>query len=54
VFLGFLHQIKKSVPGELELHLIVGNYCTREHAKIVFWPFQRSRFHVHHTPSYTS
>ena len=27
-FLGFLRQIEKSVPGDLDIHLVVDNYCT--------------------------
>jgi len=31
-FLSFLRRIDKEVPKELELHLIVDNYCTHKHA----------------------
>jgi putative transposase len=31
-FLGFMRQIEKSVPKDLDAHLIVANYCTHEHA----------------------
>jgi len=31
-FLGFLRQIEKSVPEDLDVHLIVDNYCTHKHA----------------------
>jgi len=29
-FLGFLRQIEKSVPGDLDIHLVVDNYCTNK------------------------
>jgi putative transposase len=29
-FLGFLRQIEKSVPGDLDIHLVVDNYCTHK------------------------
>jgi putative transposase len=53
-FLGFLRQIEKSVPVDLDVHLIVDNYCTHKHAKVRAWLAQRSRFHVHYTPTYAS
>jgi putative transposase len=42
------------VPKDLELHLIVDNYCTHKHAKVKAWLAQRPRFHVHYTPTYAS
>jgi hypothetical protein len=31
-FLGFLRQFEKSVPEDLDVHLVVDNYCTHKHA----------------------
>ena len=31
-FLSFLRRIDKEVPPELDVHLIVDNYCTHKHA----------------------
>ena len=45
-FLSFLRRIDKEVPKDLELHLIVDNYCTHKHAKVKAWLAQRPRFHV--------
>ena len=53
-FLSFLRRIDKEVPSELDVHLIVDNYCTHKHAKVRSWLAQRSRFHVHCTPTYAS
>lgn len=53
-FLGFLRQIEKSVPEDLDVHLVVDNYCTHKHAKVRSWLAQRPRFHVHFTPTYAS
>jgi transposase len=53
-FLGFLRQIEKSVPEDLDVHLIVDNYCTHKHAKVRAWLALRPRFHVHYTPTYAS
>ena len=53
-FLGFLRQIEKSVPTDLDIHLVVDNDCTHKHAKVRAWLAQRPRFHVHYTPTYAS
>jgi putative transposase len=53
-FFGFLRRIDKEVPKDLELHLIVDNYCTHKHANVKAWLAQRPRFHVHDTPTYAS
>ena len=53
-FLSFLRRIDKEVPKDLELHLIVDNYCTHKHAKVKAWLAQQPRFHVHYTPTYAS
>ena len=53
-FQSFLRRIDKEVPLELDVHLIVDNYCTHKHAKVRSWLAQRPRFHVHYTPTYAS
>ena len=53
-FLVFLQQIDKSVPDELDVHLVVDNDCTHKHAKVKEWIASRPRFHVHYTPTYSS
>lgn len=53
-FLSFLRKIEASVPADLDIHLIIDNYCTHKHAKVKTWLAQRPHFHVHHTPTYAS
>ena len=53
-FLQFLRHIEASVPEDLEVHLVVDNYCTHKHAKVRRWLAARPRFHVHYTPTYAS
>jgi hypothetical protein len=53
-YLSYLRQIEKSVPSDLDLHLIVDNYATHKHLKVRAWLSQHSRFHVHYTPTYAS
>jgi putative transposase len=43
-FLCSLRRIDKEVPKELELHLIVDNYCAHMHANVKAWLAQRPRF----------
>jgi putative transposase len=53
-FLGFLRQIEKETPKDLDLHLIVDNYSTHKHAKVKAWLARHPRFHLHFTPTYSS
>ena len=39
--MGFLRRIDIEVPRQLDLHLIVDNYCTHKHAKVKAWLSQR-------------
>ena len=42
------------MPAELAVHLIVDNYATHKHSKVRAWLAERSRFHLHYTPTYAS
>jgi putative transposase len=53
-FLQFLKRIDQAVPGHLDVHLIVDNYATHKHAKVRLWLAERTRFHIHYTPTYSS
>ena len=53
-FLSFLQQVDRSVPEDLDIYLIIDNYCTHKHSKVKKWLGQRPRFHVHFTPTYSS
>jgi len=53
-FLGFLRHIEASVPPDLDVHLVMDNYCTHKHAKVKAWLARRPRYHVHFTPTYSS
>jgi transposase len=53
-FLSFLRYIEANVPANLEIHLICDNYGTHKHAKVRAWLARRPRFHLHHTPTYSS
>jgi putative transposase len=51
--LSFLRRIDKEVPPELEVNLIVDNYCTHKHAKVRTWLTRQPRVHDHFTSPHT-
>lgn len=53
-FLSFLKLIDKSVPAELDIHIIVDNYSAHKHSKIKGWLARNHRCHMHFTPTYSS
>jgi len=53
-FLSFLRHLDANTPAGLDLHLVVDNYGTHKHAKVKAWLARHPRFHLHHTPTYSS
>ena len=53
-WLRFLKQIDRATPRDLDIHLIVDNYCTHKHQKVTAWLQKHPRFHVHFTPTSSS
>jgi len=53
-WLRFLKQIDRQTPADLNLHLIVDNYCTHKHSEVKAWLAKRPRFHIHFTPTGSS
>ena len=53
-FLAFLHQIDRSTPAELDLHVILDNSSTHKTAAIKQWLEKRPRFKLHFTPTSAS
>jgi putative transposase len=53
-FLQFLNHVDKNVPKDLDIHLVVDNYCTHKHQKVKRWLARRPRYHIHYTPTYAS
>ncbi len=53
-FLQFLRHIDKNVPRNLDIHLVIDNYCTHKQTKVKRWLAVRPRYHVHFTPTYAS
>ena len=53
-WLKFLKRIDAQTPPELDLHLVVDNYATHKHPKVLAWLARHPRFHLHFTPTSSS
>jgi transposase len=53
-FKKFLTTIDKTVPAELDIHLICDNYGTHKTPAIRAWLAKHPRFHLHFTPTGSS
>lgn len=53
-FLAFLNQIDRSVPQELDFHLILDNSSTHKTDDVKKWIRRHPRFHLHFTPTSAS
>ncbi len=53
-WLKFLRKIEAEVPAELAVHLILDNYATHKHPKVLGWLAKRPRFKLHFTPTSAS
>jgi transposase len=53
-FKKFLTKIDSQVPDHLDVHLIADNYGTHKSPAIKKWLARHPRFHMHHTPTYSS
>ena len=53
-FLRFLNKIARETPAALDVHVILDNYGTHKHPKVVAWLKRHPRFHFHFTPNSAS
>jgi transposase len=53
-WIKFLKLIDARTPADKELHLIVDNYSTHKHPKVLKWLKRHPRFHIHFTPTSAS
>jgi transposase len=53
-FRKFLNLINRSVPDELDVHVIVDNSSTHKTPEIHRWLLRNPRFELHFTPTYSS
>lgn len=53
-WLRFLKQIDRETPKELDLHLLLDNYCTHKEDSVQQWLAKHPLFHLHFTPTSSS
>jgi transposase len=53
-WIKFLKLIDQQTPTDKQLHLIVDNYSTHKHPKVLSWLKRHPRFHIHFTPTSAS
>jgi transposase len=50
-WIRFLTLIDQQTPANKQLHLIVDNYSTHKHPRVLSWLKRHPRFHIHFTPT---
>ena len=50
-FIRFLNTIEAKVPAGKIVHVILDNYATHKHPKVMAWPTRHPRFVFHFTPT---
>ena len=53
-FIKFLRRLDAELPEELNLHLVVDNYGTHKHPKVLAWLKRHPRFVLHFIPTSSS
>ena len=53
-WLRFLRQMDRQTPKDLQIHLILDNYCTHKHQRVRDWLDKHKRFRLHFTPTGSS
>ncbi len=49
-----MNLINRTVPDDLDVHLVVDNVSTHKTPEIHRWLLRHPRFHLHFTPTYSS
>jgi transposase len=53
-WLKFLKQIDANVESDLQIHVVLDNYATHKHPKVLKWLAKHTRFHMHFTATSAS
>ena len=53
-WIRFLKKIDAETPPKLDLHLIIDNYATHKHPKVLAWLKRHPQFHQHFIPTSSS
>ena len=52
--LRFLREVEKAVPKEQEIHIVLDNYATHKHEKVLAWIERKKRVFLHFIPTSAS
>ena len=52
--LRFLREVEKTVPKEQEIHIVLDNYATHKHEKVLSWIEHKKRIFLHFIPTSAS
>ena len=52
--LGFLREVEETVPKEQEIHIVLDNYATHKHEKVLAWIERKKRVFLHFIPTSAS
>ena len=52
--LKFLSKVEQAVPKDQEIHIILDNYSTHKHARVLDWIERQKRVFLHFTPTSAS
>ena len=52
--LGFLREVEKTVPKGQEIHIVLDNYATHKHEKVLAWLERNKRVFLHFIPTSAS
>ena len=53
-FIRFLNAIENQVPANKQVHVVLNNYATHKHPKVIEWLGRHRRFTFHFTPTSAS
>ena len=53
-WLKFLRQIDTNIEPDLQIHVVLDNYATHKHPKVLKWLAKHPRFHMHFTATSAS
>jgi transposase len=53
-FIRFLNTVENQVPSNRQVHVVLDNYATHKHPKVVEWLGRHDRFTFHFTPTSAS
>ena len=52
--LRFLREVERQVPKDQEIHIVLDNYTTHKHEKVLGWIERNKRVFLHFTPTSAS